>query len=234
MQLTAGQSFKQVGSDVQAPKGDITITAKDVQIIEARETTASALETKFKQSALTISLSSPITSAVSQAQGMAQAASNTGDARMKALAAGSAALNLYNNADAISKSAQALASADPLNAFTINASLGTSKSQSSQSAQTDSAKASTLTAGNNISINASGAGKDSNLVVQGSTVTAGNSAEIKADNQINLQAAQNTASQTSSNSNSSASVGVSYNFATQAVGVSASASKGQGSMARGQ
>ena len=229
VQLTAGQSFKQVGSDVQAPKGDITITAKDVQIIEARETTASALETKFKQSALTISLSSPITSAVSQAQGMAQAASNTGDARMKALAAGSAALNWYNNADAISKSAQALASADPLNAFTINASLGTSKSQSSQSAQTDSAKASTLTAGNNISINASGAGKDSNLVVQGSTVTAGNSAEIKADNQINLQAAQNTASQTSSNSNSSASVGVSYNFATQAVGVSASASKGQGS-----
>lgn len=49
---------------------------------------------------------------------------NTSDARMQALAGASAALNVYNNADAIGKSATALASGNPQNAASITVSIG--------------------------------------------------------------------------------------------------------------
>ena len=96
-----------------------------------------------------------------------------------------------------------------------------------------SQRATSITAGNNVSIIATGAptgpSSNSNVLVQGSTITAGNNALLAADNTITLQAANNQASQTSSNSSSSASVGVSYSLVTGAVGFNASASKGQGS-----
>ena len=83
-----------------------------------------------------------------------------------------------------------------------------------------SQRATSITAGNNVSIIATGAptgpSSNSNVLVQGSTITAGNNALLAADNTITLQAANNQASQTSSNSLSSASVGVSYSLVTGA------------------
>jgi filamentous hemagglutinin len=78
------------------PSAHVTIVAKKVDIVEARETTNSETEQKFKQTGLSIGLSNPIFSAVQTAQGMAQAAGNTGDGRMQALAGAAAALNGYN------------------------------------------------------------------------------------------------------------------------------------------
>ena len=54
-------------------------------------------------------------------------------------------------------------------------------------------------------------------------------AQLAADNQINLLAANNESSQTSTNSSSSGSAGVSYGIFTGDVSVNASASKGKGS-----
>jgi hypothetical protein len=51
------------------------------------------------------------------------------------------------------------------------------------------------------SIAATGAGKDSNLTIQGSNIEAGRAVQLLADNQVKLLAAQNTASQKSTNSN---------------------------------
>ena len=72
-----GQSYTQTGSDVLAPAGDITIAAKKVDILEARETSNNQTETKFKQSGLTLAVTSPVISAIQTAQQMSQAASNT-------------------------------------------------------------------------------------------------------------------------------------------------------------
>ncbi len=70
VQLTAGQSFKQVGSDIitlglgnPAGGGNTNITAKQVEISEARQSASSATEQKFKQSGLTLSISNPVLSA---------------------------------------------------------------------------------------------------------------------------------------------------------------------------
>jgi filamentous hemagglutinin len=52
--LVANEVYKQVGSDVMAPGGDVTIVAKKVDIVEARETSRSETEQKFKQTGLTL------------------------------------------------------------------------------------------------------------------------------------------------------------------------------------
>lgn len=59
--ITAGQTYTQRGSDVLASAttpgaGNIDITAKKVDIVEARETSASQTETKFEQSGITLPL----------------------------------------------------------------------------------------------------------------------------------------------------------------------------------
>ena len=226
--ITAGNTYQQTGSDLLSPKGDITVLAKDIKITEARETSQSATETKFKQSGLTISISNPLLSAAQGVQSMAQAAGNTNDTRMKALAAASSALTGYNTWSSLLNKDTGKMDPEKAMDITINVSLGTSKSQSNTTAQADTAKASSLSAGGNVNVTATGAGKESNLAVQGSSVTAGNSAALTADGQVSLLAATNTASQLSTNSNSSTSVGVSYSVMTQSIGFNASASKGQG------
>jgi filamentous hemagglutinin len=120
--------------------------------------------------------------------------------------------------------------ADKVGGINISVSLGSSKSQSSSQQSTDSARASTVAADNNVSINAVGAGQSSDLTAQGAIITAGNTVALNADGKINLQAAQNTASQTSSNSSSSGSIGISFGIggANSGLAVTASASKARG------
>ncbi len=107
VQLTARQSFKQVGSDIitlglgnPAGGGNTNITAKQVEITEARQSASSATEQKFKQSGLTLSISNPVLSAAQGAQRITQAASSSSDTRMQALgaaAAGPTGYNAYNS-----------------------------------------------------------------------------------------------------------------------------------------
>lgn len=84
---------------------------------------------------------SPVISAVQMADQMKQAAGHTGDARMQALAAGAAALNVYNNAGAIADSASALANGNPAQAgIGISVTVGSSKSSSWQEMRDDQAR----------------------------------------------------------------------------------------------
>ncbi|MCZ8256235.1 MAG: S-layer family protein, partial [Polaromonas sp.] len=179
---TAGNNYRQVGSDVLTPAGNVTISAQKVDIVEARETTRSATEEKFKQSGVTFSVGSPIISAIQGAQNMAQVASQASDGRMQALAVATTALNLYSNQKEIGDAAKALASGDVSSAASISISLGSSKSQNNSSSASDSARGSSITAGGDVTISALGAGQASNITVQGSTITAGNNAKLLADN----------------------------------------------------
>ena len=85
--LLAGATYTQTGSHVLAPGGDISVLAQNITIQEARETYQSETDTWFKQSGLTVSLSSPLISAVQTGSQMVQAAQNTSNTRMQALAA---------------------------------------------------------------------------------------------------------------------------------------------------
>ncbi|MEO8409098.1 MAG: hemagglutinin repeat-containing protein, partial [Propionivibrio sp.] len=236
--LTAGESYRQVGSDVIAPQGDIDIRAKRVHIAEARETSRSSFETKTQQSGLTLAITSPIISAIQTVQQMSEAASHTQDSRMQALAAANVGLSAYSTYEAIDKgqgskvtidgvtqdnqivtktdaNGKALESrdanaADKVGGINLSISLGASSSSSKTTQTSDAASGSNLAAGGDLKITASGAGQDSDITVQGSTLSAGKNLVLTADDQIQLLAAQNTADQHGTNQNSSASVGISF------------------------
>ncbi|MCL2459351.1 MAG: hemagglutinin repeat-containing protein, partial [Desulfobulbus sp.] len=231
--IQAGNAYTQTGSDVIALQGDVDILAKTVDIQEARETAQSKTETQFKQTGITIAISNPVVSAIQTAEQMNKASKNTRDGRMKALAAGAAGLSGYNAADAV-KSGQGdtingkdnqiqtgtdadgkaitrdATAADKAGGIGISLSVGSSQSSSKTEQASNTASGSTVLAGGNINITATGAGEASNITIQGSDITAGNTVNLIADNDIRLLAAQNTASQHSSNKSSSASVGVSF------------------------
>jgi filamentous hemagglutinin len=197
---------------VLAPGGDVTIQAKKVDIVEARETNKQSTEQKFEQSGLTLAVTSGLVSNLQGAQKQQQAASQTKDDRMKALA-------VANQVASVSAAAQSAQQLD------VSLSIGTSRSQSQQTSQSDTARGSTVAAGGTTTIKAIGAWQASNLNLQGSDVS-GKTVNLEADNQVSLLAAANTNSQTSSSSNSSASVGISAG--TSGLGVIASASLGRG------
>lgn len=248
--IQAGGAYKQVGSDVMAPGGDISIMAKKVDIIEARETSNTVTEQKFKQSGLTLAITSPVISAIQTAQQMSQAAGDTSDSRMQLLAAANVGLAANNAAKAIERGQGSVMNgkegqiatggknpdgtpasrdanaADQVGGINLSLNIGGSKSQSTSTSQSDTARGSSVTAGGNVAIIATGAGQDSNLTIQGSAVEAGKSALLFADNQIKLLAAKNEASQQSSNSASSGSIGISVG--TDGFMVNASVSKARG------
>jgi filamentous hemagglutinin len=252
--LTAGNSYRQTGSDVLAPGGSVSITARDVQITEAREAQQSTTEQRFKQSGLTVAVSSPVLSAVQTVQSMAEAASNTSDDRMKALAVANAAFAVKNAASAIQagqgvdfggKSGQIITkrdadgrptdsvdanAADKLGGISLSISLGSSKSSSSTAQSIETARGSVVSAAGDVSINAKGTASD--LLIRGGEVSAGKDVALRADGDINLESARSTASLSGTNQSSSGSIGISVGLgATGGVGVTLSASKGRGNEA---
>ncbi|WP_146187760.1 hemagglutinin repeat-containing protein [Limnohabitans sp. T6-5] len=257
--INAGKTYTQTGSDILTPglnspsgSGDINISAQQVDINEARETGSQSTEQKFKQSGLTLAITSPVISALQTASSQLQAAGNTSSGRMQALAAANAGFNLKQGADAI-KAGQGDANgmvktgatnpdgtletvqgnaADKAGGIGISLSLGASSSQSKQQSSADTAKGSNLNAGGNVTIQATGAGANSDITVRGSSITAAGTTALKADDQVNIVAAQNTTTESSNSTNSSGSIGVGMQLgaggAKAGVTVSASAGNGQG------
>ncbi len=211
--INAGKTYTQTGSDVLTPNGDIAISAKTVNITEARETGSQSTEQKFKQSGVTVAVTSGLVSNLQMADSQIKAAGNTSSDRMKALGTVNAAAGVV----------QAAQNATQLN---VSITAGTSSSQSQQQSSADTAKGSNLNAGGNVTITATGAGKDSDITVRGSTIEAGKATSLKADDQVSLLAAANTTQESNSSKNSSASAGVSGG--TGGIGFIASASAGKG------
>ena len=200
--IEAGNGYRQVGSQVSAPEGDVDVTARTIEILEARNTSERERETLFKQTGFTLTITNPLISAIQTTQQMKRASEKTDDGRMKALAAATAVMAANNAATAVA--------ADPGSAGGINLSLslGTKKNESTTTQTSDSAAGSTVIAGDDVRLQATGAGADSDITVQGSKVTAGRNASLLADGDINLLAATNTSKQETDSTGSSASIGI--------------------------
>ncbi|EMY3507845.1 hemagglutinin repeat-containing protein, partial [Escherichia coli] len=92
-------------------------------------------------------------------------------------------------------------------------------------------KSSALTAGNNLSIQATGSGVkdvDGDLTIQGSQIKAGNNVLLQANRDVNLVSAENTSKLEGKNSSSGGSVGVGIGVGAGGWGISVSASANQG------
>jgi len=250
VKLVAGENYQQTGSDVLAPGGDITIAAKKVDIVAATNTDTNTTEQRFKQSGLTLAISTPIVSAIQSVQQMAEAASQTKDGRMQALAGATSALSVKGAYDTIQKGqgstingkdnqiatgksnadgspiTRDATAADQVGGVNLSISIGASSSQSKTTQSSTQAAGSNVMAGRDVIIVASGAGQESDITVQGSNIKGGGNVVIAAEDQVNLVAAKNTDEQHSTNKSSSGSVGLS--IGTGGFGVTASASSGRG------
>ncbi|WP_080495349.1 hemagglutinin repeat-containing protein [Burkholderia ubonensis] len=208
--ISAGNELHATGSLLHAAN-DLNVASKSVTIDSAYDTMSQAEQQQYRQAGLTVGFTNPVVAAVQTGQQMANAAQHVkGDPRLLALAAATTGLAAKNAYDAVG--------GDPVKAATsvgISISLGASKSDNQSQAQARTAVGSTLSAGRNVTIAASGAGANSNINIIGSTVSAGSNTLLAADGDVNLQAAQNSSSQHSTNSGSSASVGVAFTVGSQ-------------------
>ncbi|MFC7369822.1 hemagglutinin repeat-containing protein, partial [Vreelandella zhaodongensis] len=219
--LSAGDTYTQIGSDVLAPSGDILIGANTVNILEGRETRSSQAEQRFKQSGLSLSLSSPVIDSGQRLQGQAQAAGDTQSPRMQALAAANSALAV--------KDIQRQITNGNATDLSLNISLGSSQSRSDSEASSNTARGSTITAGGNLAIHALGQGEgEGSLTVQGSQLEAGDQLQLNAAEDIHLLASADAISQHDRHNSSSGSIGLGIGTNGIALNLDASRAKGHG------
>uniref|UniRef100_UPI001ED9916F hemagglutinin repeat-containing protein n=1 Tax=Xanthomonas oryzae TaxID=347 RepID=UPI001ED9916F len=231
--LAAGNTLAITGSDVMALQGDITAKAKDIAITEVHDTSDSTQKTAFKQGGLTVSLSSAALNLAQAAVSSVEAGKKAqGDTRMQALAGASAAYSAYGAGQAMGSALSAGSAKDAAQGagLKIAVTVGGSKSQSQTTQQSATTKGSTLQAGGNVNLIATGGGEDSNLLVRGSDIKAGNNLLLAADHDITLEAAHDSFEQHSTSKSSSAAIGVAVTYGTDgfAAGVTVSASGARG------
>ncbi|WP_034301280.1 hemagglutinin repeat-containing protein [Herbaspirillum sp. RV1423] len=219
--LAAGNRYSQIASTVIAPQGDISISGKQVDILAGVNTEQNTQETQFKQQGVTVQITNPVVSAVQTVMSMQDAKQKTKDGRSKVLADVASALAVANAAAAVNGSAA------PAGGIDLAVSMGSSSNQSNTVQSSTTSAGSTVAAGGNTNIIATGAGKDSNLIIQASEIL-GNNIRLHADNQIKLQAQRNSNEEHSTNKGSSASIGISFGSSGFMVNASASGSRGKG------
>lgn len=116
----------------------------------------------------------------------------------------------------------ASATGDP-NAMGVSLSLTTQKSKSQQHSESNTVSGSTLNAGNNLSVVATGKNRGDNrgdIVIAGSQLKAGGNTSLDAANDILLSGAANTQKTTGRNSSSGGGVGVSIGAGGNGAGIS--------------
>ena len=169
VRLMAHDQYTQTASQVLNPQGDIDIRAKNVLINEAYTTNVARQQKDASKVALGGSISVPLIDAVKGIASMDKAVSQTRDNRMQAVAA----INTVLYAQKAISGVHALSSGS-LGGIKVSASLGSDKSESSSTQIASTVVGSTVAAGGDVNISATGAGLDSNLTVIGSHIEAGN------------------------------------------------------------
>ncbi|NVE01676.1 hemagglutinin repeat-containing protein [Massilia sp. BJB1822] len=217
--ITAGEALKVGGSDLNAAK-DMSLSGKSVTIDPGKDAEKGKFELTRVQDGLTLAIGGTVVEAI-QAIQTANKATQTKNSRVQALAAATAAMQAANIANNVAQ-----------NGVNVSISLTAGHSESKQTQTTASLTnyGSALTAGNNLSISATGAGKDSNIDIIGSDLNAKGDIKLKADNAVNLVAAQDTESQHSDSKSMSAAAGIGASIGTNGMsfGFTASASLGRG------
>ena len=217
--ITAGQQAHIGGADIIAQK-DIAVRGDSVLIEPGHDKRTRDEKFEQKTSGLTVALSGAVGSAVNSAVSAAQDAKDESDDRLAALKATKAALSGVQAAQGV---AVAQAGGDPNNGIGVSISLTSQKSKSEQHARSDTVAGSTLNAGNNLAITATGKGQSGNsgdILIGGSQIKAGGDTTLAAANDIVLSGAANTQQTTGKNSSSGGGVGVSIGGGTNGYGIS--------------
>ncbi|PWK07238.1 hemagglutinin repeat-containing protein, partial [Pantoea ananatis] len=221
--ITAGKQLQVNGADLVAG-GNMALQGDSVTVTPGHDLRTHDERTEQRTSGLTLALSGAVAEAVNSAVAAAQSAKQQSDGRLAALQATKAVLS---GVQANQASQLAQVQGDPNNGIGISISLSTQQSKSEQHQQSDTVNGSTINAGRNLSINATGKGqgRDSgNLVISGSQLKAGGDTTLQAANDITLTGAANTQQTTGKNSSSGGGIGVSFGVGAGSAGLSVFAS----------
>ncbi len=209
--LDAKQDITVSGSDLSAGK-DLTLIGKNLNLDPGTDATQSRMSQDSSQFGVSVALGGAVGNAVAAVnQSMAHGARG-GDARLGALdkaQAGLAVYNAYQVADALSKG--------PTNQSLIKAtvSIGGGSSHSDSQSSSLANDGSTLRAGGNVNLIATGSGvkdasgfaTDGDINARGTQIS-GKDVTLNAARDINLQSAQDTSQQSSHNNSSGGSIGI--------------------------
>ena len=232
--LDAKQDVTVAGSDLSAGK-DLTLIGKNLNLDPGTDATQSSMSQSSSQFGVTLALGGAVGNAVAAVNQSMGHSARGGDARLGALdkaQAGLAVYNAYQVADAMSAGKP---TGQPLIKATVSIGGGTSHSDSQSSSLSNDG--STLHAGGNVNLIATGSGakdasgfaSDGDINARGTQIS-GQNVTLNAARDINLQSAQDTSQLASHNSSSGGSIGVGLGIGGQQNGftleLAANASKG--------
>ncbi|AUH50600.1 hypothetical protein CXB49_07175 [Chromobacterium sp. ATCC 53434] len=222
--LSAADAINVAGAQLQAGQ-DLALSGKAVHILPGVDQDSRVETHHMDQWGITATVSSPILTAVDAVSNMGQVAAGgqNADSRTRALAAGTAALAAYNGYKAVQSAANG-------QLVSGSVTIGASHSDSKQETQSQTHAGTSLSAGRDLAVQASGGGKDSNIDVLGSQLQAGRNVTLQADNQVNLLSAQDSSSLHGESSGSSWGVGIGGSFGQNgfSFGITANASRNAG------
>ncbi|EFR7201661.1 filamentous hemagglutinin N-terminal domain-containing protein [Salmonella enterica] len=227
--LSAGRNATLHGSDLVAG-GNLSVTGQNVSITAAENTQTTLQKFERHQSGLTVALSGAVGSALNTAVQNVQQSRQPQDARLQALGGVKAALSGIQAAQALElnnaqQAAQQAGSGEEAPAaFGVTASTGSQSSASEQKTESHTVSGSSLNAGHDIRISATGDGQGhgGDILIQGSQAKAAHDIELDAQRDIQLLSALNTETLSGKNSSHGGSVGVGINVG-QNTGITVSA-----------
>ncbi|EPB5264234.1 TPA: hemagglutinin repeat-containing protein [Enterobacter kobei] len=217
--LSAGNDLSVHGSDLIAAQ-DMTLAGKNVSITAATESGTQTHTVEQKSSGLTLALSGAAGGALDSSVHTLKQARETDNDRLAALQAVKGALTLGQGAQSVMLDQATGNQKGNDNTVGISLSYGSQSSKSTQTSTQATAKGSSLTAGNNLTVVAT----DGDLLVHGSQLDAQNDLWLQASRDVNLISALNTSTLDGQNESHGGSAGVGIGYGSGGAGISVSAS----------
>ena len=236
--MIAENTYTQTASKVSAIKdGDVNILAKKVDIKAADDKYETNTKQKFEQKGLTIAITSPVISAVQAVQGAVQSTRQVGESkhgRVNAMAVANAGFDAYRAAQSVGQATNDVGKfmSDTGNVDSVigvQITYGQQKNESRTHTEGTTAYKSQVNAGGKVNIMATGAGKDSNINIEGSDISGKRGTTLMADNQVNIKAVEQNHQERSTNKSSGFNAGVAIKVSNGAVaGVTLGGNYGKG------
>ena len=218
--------YTQTASKVRAIKdGDVNILAKKVDIKAADDKYETNTKQKFEQKGLTIAITSPVISAIQAAQGAVQSTRQVGESkhgRVNAMAAANAGFDAYRAYQSGTKAVTDVkdfmnGEGDVDSLIGVQITYGQQKNESRTHTEGKTAAKSQVNAGGKVNVVATGAGKDSNINIEGSDISGKQGTTLMADNQVNIKAVEQNHQESSTNKSSGFNAGVAIKVSNGAV-----------------
>ena len=213
--MIADNNYRQTASTVSAVKGDVNILAKKVQIKAADDKYETNNKQTFQQKGLNIAITSPVLSAIQAVQGAVQSTKQVGASkhdRVNAMAAANAGFDAYRAGDSVMKAGKSIQdfmdSGNMDSVVGVQITYGQQKNESRTHIEGNTAAKSKVNAGGKVNIGATGAGKDSNILIEGSDVSGKQGTFLSADNQVIVKAVEQNHKERSTNKSSGFNAGV--------------------------